>query len=135
MEQCSSVIAGARRYWKKWGFRPFTGVATYSPSDTLVESCRENGLTWISGVFADYAFTDGTDRWEIGWVQKHHGMPSFPYLVSSVDFRCAGKADDQGTMMFPGWQNLPVWDHENRHGMARTLDFTVGIPGSRPCNG
>ncbi len=115
VEQCSAVIAGARRYWKKWGFRPFTGVATYSPSDTLVESCRRNALTWISAVFADYDFTDGTDRWEVGWVQKHHGMPSFPYLISKVDFRCAGKADGQGTMMFPGWQNLPVWDHENRH--------------------
>jgi hypothetical protein len=112
------VIEGARRYWKKWGFRPFTGVATYSPSDTLVESCRLNGVEWISGVFADYDFTDGGDRWEVGWRQKHQGMPSFPYLISKTDYRRAGTADEQSTMMFPGWQNLPVRDHENRHNLG-----------------
>ena len=115
MEQCSAVIEGAQRYWEEWRFRPFTGVATYSPSDTLVESCRLKGLKWISGVFADYDFTDGLDRWEAGWVQKHRGMPSFPYLISKVDFRMAGKADEQSTMMFPGWQDHPVLDHEDRH--------------------
>ena len=113
--QCSAVVEGAQRYWDEWGFRPFTGVATYSPSDTLVESCRLKGLKWISGVFADYDFTDGLDRWEVGWVQKHRGTPSFPYLISKVNFRIAGKADEQSTMMFPGWQNHPVLDHEDRH--------------------
>jgi hypothetical protein len=115
VDQCSAVIEGAQRYWKEWGFHPFTGVATYSPSDSLVESCRRKGLKWISGVFADYDFTDGTERWEIGWRQKHRGMPSFPYLISEVDYRWTGKADGQSTMMFPGWQNCPVFDHENRH--------------------
>ncbi|HEX4349345.1 MAG TPA: hypothetical protein VH251_03115, partial [Verrucomicrobiae bacterium] len=64
---------------------------------------------------ADYDFTDGGDRWEVGWRQKHRGMPSFPYLISQADFRWTGKADAQSTMMFPGWQNLPVFDHEDRH--------------------
>jgi len=113
--QCSAVIEGAQNYWKAWGFRPFTGVATYSPSDTLVETCRQKGLKWISGVFADYDFTDGGDRWEVGWRQKHRGMPSFPYLISQTDYRWTGEADKQSTMMFPGWQNCPVYDHEDRH--------------------
>jgi hypothetical protein len=115
VDQCSAVIEGAQRYWKEWGFHPFTGVATYSPSDTLVESCRRKGLKWISGVFADYDFTDGAERWQVGWRQKHRGMPSFPYLISKTDYRWTGKADEQSTMMFPGWQNCPVFEHENRH--------------------
>jgi hypothetical protein len=113
--QCSKIISGAESYWKLWGFRPFTGISTYGPSNELVDSCRTKGLKWISGIFADYNFVDGGDRWKGGWVQRHRGMPSFPYLASTTDFRRAGKADEQGTMMFPGWQNFPVWDHEDHH--------------------
>lgn len=115
VEQCTAVIEGARRYWKEWGFRPCNGIATYSPSTLLVESCRINGIKWISGLFADYSFKDGLGRWMSGWDQMHHGMPSFPYLISGVDFRMAGKPDRQYTMMFHGWQNHPLWDHENDH--------------------
>jgi hypothetical protein len=132
VDQCSAVIEGAQRYWKEWGFHPFTGVATYSPSDTLVESCRRKGLKWISAVFADYDFTDGTDRWEVGWRQKHRGMPSFPYLISQADFRWTGNADGQSTMMFPGWQNLPVWDHEDRHEHGTDPGSYNGFPGLSP---
>lgn len=132
VEQCASVIEGAQRHWQEWGFRPFTGVATYSPSDTLVESCRRKGLKWISGVFADYDFTDGAERWETGWRQKHRGMPSFPYLISKTDFRWTGKADDQSTMMFPGWQNLPVWDHEDRHEHGTDPGCYRGFTGLSP---
>jgi hypothetical protein len=132
VDQCSAVIDGAQRYWKEWCFRPFTGVATYSPSDTLVDSCRSKGLHWISGVFADYDFTDGTDRWETGWRQKHRGMPSFPYLISKTDFRWTGDADDQSTMMFPGWQNLPIWDHEDRHEHGTDPGFYAGFSGLSP---
>lgn len=130
--QCSAVIEGAQNYWKAWGFRPFTGVSTYSPSDTLVESCRQKGLKWISGVFADYDFTDGGDRWEVGWRQKHRGMPSFPYLISETDYRWTGKADQQTTMMFPGWQNCPVYDHEDRHEAGTDLGTYNGAPGLSP---
>jgi hypothetical protein len=115
IEQCTKVVTGAQDLWKAWGFRPFTGVATYSPSNALIESCRKLQLPWLSGVFADYSFNDGQERWLNGWVQRHRGMPSFPYLASTTDFRRAGKADTQGTMIFPGWQNFPVWDHEDRH--------------------
>jgi len=132
VDQCSTVIEGAQRYWKEWGFHPFTGVATYSPSDTLVESCRRKRLKWISGVFADYEFTDGGDRWEVGWRQKHRGMPSFPYLISKADYRWTGKADDQSTMMFPGWQNLPVFDHEDRHEEGTDLGTYKGCSGLSP---
>lgn len=110
VEQSTKVIEGAERFWKEWGFRPFSGVGTYSPGNALVEACRARGKTFISGVFPDYIFNDGGERWEPGWVQNHRGMPSFPYLISEVDFRRAGKADAQFTMMFPGWQNLPIWD-------------------------
>lgn len=130
--QCSAVIEGAQNYWKAWGFRPFTGVATYSPSSALVESCREKGLKWISGVFADYDFTDGGDRWEVGWRQKHRGMPSFPYLISQADYRWTGKADKQSTMMFPGWQNCPVYDHEDRHEAGTDPGTYNGASGLSP---
>jgi len=132
VDQSSAVIEGAQRYWKEWGFHPFTGVSTYSPSNTLVESCRRKGLTWISGVFADYDFTDGGDRWQVGWRQKHRGMPSFPYLISQTDFRWTGKADAQSTMMFPGWQNLPVYDHEDRHEEGTDLGTYNGASGLSP---
>ncbi len=115
VDQCSAVIEGAQRYWKEWGFRPFTGVSTYSPSNKLVEGCRRKGLTWLSGVFPDLDFCDGADRWLGSWRQRHHGMPSFPYLISTVDYRLAGRADEQGTMMFQGLQNHPLWDYDNRH--------------------
>ena len=78
VDQCSAVIEGAQRYWKEWGFRPFTGVATYSPSDTLVESCRRKGLTWISGVFADYDFTDGTGPMGSWLASETPGNAEFP---------------------------------------------------------
>lgn len=130
--QCSAVVEGAQNYWKEWRFRPFTGVATYSPSDTFVECCRQKGLKWISGVFADYDFTDGGDRWEVGWRQKHRGMPSFPYLISETDYRWTGKADKQGTMMFPGWQNCPVYDHEDRHEAGTDLGTYNGSSGLNP---
>lgn len=126
VEQCSKIVSGAEAYWKEWGFRPFTGVSTYGPSNELVQSCRERGVTWISGIFSDYTFVDGGDRWKGGWAQYHRGMPSFPYLASTVDFRRAGKADRQGTMMFPGWQNFPVWDHEGRAGRHGTDPATYG---------
>ncbi|WP_348218048.1 hypothetical protein [Capsulimonas sp.] len=132
VDQSSAIIEGAQRYWKEWGFHPFTGVATYSPSNTLVESCRSKGLTWISGVFADYDFTDGGDRWEVGWRQKHRGMPSFPYLISKTDYRWTGKADAQFTMIFPGWQNLPVFDHEDRHEEGTDLGTYNGSSGLSP---
>lgn len=130
--QCSAVIEGARNYWKAWGFRPFTGISTYSPSTTLVESCRQKGVKWISGVFADYDFTDGGDRWQVGWRQKHRGMPSFPYLISKTDYRWTGKADEQATMMFPGWQNCPVYDHEDHHEAGTDPGTYNGASGLSP---
>lgn len=116
--QCESIINGARYYWKQWGFRDFTGISTYSPSHTLVEACRRQRLPWISGLFQDYSFHDGTDRWLYSWVQEHHGMPSFPYIVSQKDYRRAGKSDQQCTMIFPAQRNLPVWDHQLMHWAA-----------------
>lgn len=132
VDQCSALIEAARNYWMQWGFRPFTGVSTYSPSNELIESCRDKGIKWLSGVFADYDFTDGTDRWEVGWIQKHRGMPSFPYLISKTDYRWTGNADGQSTMMFPGWQNLPVWDHEDRHQHGTDISSYEGYPGMSP---
>jgi hypothetical protein len=118
IEQCESLINGARRYWKRWGFRDFTGISTYSPSHLLVEACRRQGLPWISGVFQDYSLHDGRDRWLGSWVQEHSGMPSFPYIVSRDDYRRAGACDQQCTMMFPAQRNLPVWDYESFHWAA-----------------
>ena len=83
-------------------------------------------------MFADYDFTDGTDRWEVGWVQKHRGMPSFPYLISKVDYRWTGRADAQSTMMFPGWQNLPVLDHEDLHDQGTDPGSYRGYSGLSP---
>lgn len=117
-EQCNSIINGARAYWKQWGFRDFTGISTYSPSHTLIEACRRQGATWISGLFQDYAFHDGSDRWLYSWVQEHYGMPGFPYIVSKQDYRRAGESDQQTTMIFPAQRNLPVWDHLNLHWAA-----------------
>lgn len=132
VSQCASIIHGAQQYWKQWGFRPFTGIGTYSPSNALVQTCRDMRLKWISGIFSDYDFTDGLDRWESGWRQKHRGMPSFPYLISQTDYRWTGKADGQSTMMFPGWQNLPVWDHEDRHQYGTDITSFNGYSGLSP---
>lgn len=116
--QCEAIINGARRYWKEWGFRDFTGISTYCPSHTLIDACRRQGLPWVSGLFQDYSFHDGTDRWLYSWVQEHYGMPSFPYIVSQNDYRRAGSADQQTTMIFPAQRNLPVWDHVMLHWAA-----------------
>ena len=59
-------------------------------------------------------------------------MPSFPYLISQTDFRWTGNTDGQSTMMFPGWQNLPVWDHEDRHEHGTDPGSYNGFTGLSP---
>lgn len=106
--QCAEIIQGARRLWARLGYRPFTGISTYSPSHALLAACRQLGVTWLSGLFPEIDFVDGRGVWQTAWVQRNAGMPEFPYFVSERDFRHAGPADAQGTMIFPADRRNPV---------------------------
>lgn len=110
-EQCGLLIDGARRYWKRWGYRDFTGISTYSPSNSLMLACREAGIRWVSGLFPEYDFTDGKWAWQSAWVQRHAGMPEFPYYPGADDFRKAGVRNDDALMIFPADRRNPVLNH------------------------
>lgn len=110
-EQCQLLIEGARRYWARWGYRDFSGISTYSPSNSLMAACRQAGVRWVSGLFPEYDFTDGRSLWQSAWVQRHAGMPEFPYYPGEDDFRKAGARGDDGLMIFPADRRNPVLNH------------------------
>ncbi|MFB9279570.1 hypothetical protein [Cohnella cellulosilytica] len=110
-ERCGKLIEGARSYWKKWGYREFTGISTYSPSNSLMLACRQAGVRWVSGLFPEYDFTDGRALWQSAWVQRHAGMPEFPYYPGTDDFRKAGTRGEDALMIFPADRRNPVLNH------------------------
>lgn len=68
-------------FWQKRGFAPLHGIASYTPSNSLVAALKELGWNVLHSVVPEQNWSDG--RWAI----NHWGMPNQPFYVASDDFR------------------------------------------------
>ena len=69
------------RYWTERGFAPLRGIATYTPSNSLIEAMKRLNWNVLHSIIPEQNWSDG--RWAI----NHWGMPNQPFYVSSEDFR------------------------------------------------
>ena len=68
-------------FWRERGFAPLHGIATYTPSNSLVAAMKRLGWRVLHSVVPEQNWSDG--RWAI----NHWGMPNQPFYVSGEDFR------------------------------------------------
>ena len=68
-------------FWRERGFAPLHGIATYTPSNSLVAAMKRLGWRVLHSVVPEQNWSDG--RWAI----NHWGMPNQPYYISDEDFR------------------------------------------------
>ena len=68
-------------FWRGRGFAPLHGMATYTPSNSLVAAMRRLGWKVLHSLVPEQNWTDG--RWAI----NHWGMPNQPFYISKEDFR------------------------------------------------
>jgi hypothetical protein len=65
-------------------YEPLDRIATYTPSNTLVQACSEVGIRIIHSLIPEQNWSDGE------WSINHWGMPTCPFWISHEDFRKPG---------------------------------------------
>jgi hypothetical protein len=68
----------------KNGFQPLNRIASYTPSNNLVQACSEVGIRILHSLIPEQNWSDGA------WAINHWGMPTCPFWIASDDFRKAG---------------------------------------------
>jgi hypothetical protein len=71
-------------WFVKNGFQPLNRMASYTPSNTLVQACSEVGIRILHSLIPEQNWSDGE------WAINHWGMPTCPFWIAPDDFRKAG---------------------------------------------
>lgn len=66
------------------GFEPLDRIASYTPSNILVQACSEVGIRILHSLIPEQNWSDGE------WSINHWGMPTCPFWIAPDDFRKAG---------------------------------------------
>ncbi len=80
------------QYWQKCGFEPLHGLATYTPSNSLIAAMKEMGWNVLHSIIPEQNWSDG--RWAI----NHWGMPNQAFYVADDDFRKPMRRDEKNVV-------------------------------------
>ena len=70
-------------WFVKNGLQPLNRIASYTPSNTLVQACSEVGIRILHSLIPEQNWSDGE------WAINHWGMPTCPFWIAPDDFRKA----------------------------------------------
>lgn len=70
-------------WFVKNGLQPLNRMASYTPSNTLVQACSEVGIRILHSLIPEQNWSDGE------WAINHWGMPTCPFWIAPDDFRKA----------------------------------------------
>jgi hypothetical protein len=80
-DEISRRLVRLDEWWQFKGLRPLSGIASYTPSNSLVRAMKNTGMNFLHSVVPEQNWSDGK------WVINHWGMVNQPFYVSDEDFR------------------------------------------------
>jgi hypothetical protein len=81
-----------QEWCRERGYRPLNRIASYTPSNALVEACGETGMRILHSLIPEQNWSDGE------WAINHWGMPNCPFWISAEDFRKPGRRHDKSVL-------------------------------------
>lgn len=78
------IVVRLRRldaWWQDCGFKPLRGIATYTPSNSLIQAMKTLGWDILHSIIPEQNWSDGR------WCINHWGMVNQPFYVGDDDFR------------------------------------------------
>lgn len=88
-EQIVERLKKLDAWFRAKGFAPLHGIATYTPSNSLIRAMKTLGWNVLHSVIPEQNWSDGF------WSINHWGMPNQPFYAADDDFRKpAGRAPD-----------------------------------------